>query len=315
MKQHIVVCIGSGMDAEAVKLLRASGEVVESDPQRFPEVIKNATVLVIGVDVRVDRAIFDHAKDLRVIATPATGIDHIDVEEAGQRGIDVLSLKGETAFLAGITGTAELAFGLLLSLIRKIPSASQSVLDGNWRREDFQGRSLLGKTLGVIGVGRLGSRMAQYGASFGMRVVGYDVAPPSSPPCEMIDVQTLLEQSDVISLHVPLNDDTEGMIGQKEISAMKPGAILINTARGKVVDEAAVLSSLESKHLGGYGTDVLADELQFPDAIKAHPLIGYAKNHDNVLITPHIGGMTAESRAATDVFIAKKVVAFLGSHA
>ena len=261
-----------------------------------------AEILLVQLGYIIDKQRIDSAPHLKIIATATTGLDHIDTAYAKEKGVDVISLKEETAFLNSITSTAELALGLMISLARNIPSAYVSVLNGNWDREEYRGHSLAEKTLGIIGMGRLGKLMAQYGKGLGMKILFTDPHVEGSLPLD-----ELLQQSDVVSLHVHLQNDTENMIHTDTLNLMKEGALLINTARGKIVNEDAVIIALESGHLGGYATDVLTDELHF-EAGKAHArLIEYAKGHQNVIITPHIGGTTTESREATDIFIAKKL--------
>ncbi|MEK7856876.1 MAG: NAD(P)-dependent oxidoreductase, partial [Acidobacteriota bacterium] len=280
--------------------------------------------------------------------------DHVDIEVARERGIEVLSLRGEEEFLSSITGTAELAFGLLIDLARRVPWALRAVERYEWNREQFRGHSFSGKTLGIVGLGRLGRIMTRQAAGFGVRVIFFDpyVAAPSprffsstpdvSPSpvvvsaktttgssstsgvfpknrdessaleAVKVNLDTLLSESDAISIHVHLTHETEGMFGEREFEQMKPSAYLVNTSRGKIVDERALLFALEQNKIAGYGTDVLADELSFETAGFAHhPLVEYAKTHENLLIVPHIGGMTVESRAATDIFIAQKLVRYL----
>lgn len=294
---------------EAKKILQSVGEVVDCGQTALDLVqrdligqIGKYEILIANLNLDISKMVIDAGKNLKIIATPTTGLDHIDVDYAKKKGIEVISLKDEDEFLRTITGTAELAFGLIIALIRKIPWAFADVKKGVWNREQFIGHSLSGKTLGIIGMGRLGSMMANYAKAFGMKVIAYNKGDQES------DFDNLLKQSDIISIHAPLNQETEGLIGESELDKMKLGAYLINTARGKIIDEDAFIKALEDKKIAGYATDVLADEINFATAkSSALKLIDYAKDHDNVIITPHLGGMTYESRAATDIFIAEKI--------
>ncbi len=301
--ESILVTIGHFAEG-GKRILAQVGEVQEGvkDRKDLLARVRDVTILVVGLEQRIDREVIDAGTKLKVIATATTGLDHIDIAYAESKGITVLSLKGETAFLQSVTSTAELALGLLLALIRRIPAAHLSVRDGTWDRSSFEGHSLKGKTLGIVGYGRLGKMMGRYGTALEMTVLFTDPAEEGSTP-----LAKLLETSDAISLHVPLNEDTEEMIGAKELKMIKPGTVLINTSRGKIVDEREVLASLENGQLAGYATDVLADELSFTNKNASSPLIDYAKTHDNIILTPHIGGMTVESREATDIFIAQKI--------
>ncbi len=302
--EHKILCAIGGFAEEAREILKSVGptDIRGLSQEELPGAVADCTCLIVQLGLVIDRSIIDAASGLRCIATPTTGTDHIDADYARSRGITVLSLKGETEFLKTITATAELALGLMIALMRKIPAAHGAVLRGEWKREPFRGHSLAGKTIGIVGYGRLGTMMARFGGVLGMTVVFADPGERGSIP-----LGELLQQSDVVSLHVPLNKETEEMIGAPELALMKPTAVLINTSRGKIVDEDAIIAALEAGKLAGYATDVLADELSFRPEEAKNKLIDYAKAHDNVIVTPHIGGMTAEARAATDIFIARKV--------
>lgn len=293
----------------------APTEACDLRQEELAEKAARHDILVVRLGLRVDAAVLRTASRLRVIASPTTGLDHIDLAEAERCGVTVLSLKGERQFLETVTATAEHTFALLLSLVRRIPSAFEAVKQGEWRRDRFRGRELSGQTLGIIGYGRLGRMVARYGLAFGMRVLIYDPyfdpqATPLWPGAECCStLGEVLEQSEVVSLHVPLNAETTGMIAAGELARMKPGAVLINTARGAVVDETALLEALTSGHLAGAAVDVLCNEPHIrPD------LLDYARQHDNLIITPHIGGATQESVEKADLFLAKKIVDWIASH-
>lgn len=313
---RILNTIGEDFAPEAKEILAGLGEVNYKIPaqKEVGVIIDDYDVAVVGLGLNFHRDILMRAKKLKVIATATTGLDHIDVASAEKKGIKVLSLRGEDEFLDTITGTAELAFGLLIDLLRRTPWAFGDVRDYRWRREDWKGASLNGKVLGVVGLGRLGRMMARFGKSFGMNVLFTDpkVVGKDFPEYQKVSFNELLEQSDVISIHVHLNKETENLFGQEEFEKMKRTAILINTARGKIVNEKDLLAALKKKDIAGYGADVLADELSFDtEGFRNYPLVEYARTHDNCIITPHIGGMTYESREATDIFVAQKVVDYL----
>jgi len=262
-----------------------------------------------SLKVRFDRETFERADVLRVIATPTTGTDHIDLEEGAKRGIAVLSLKDETEFLSGITSTAELAWGLLVSVVRRIPACHDHVLSGGWNREEYIGRQLAGKTLGILGYGRLGRMMGDYGRAFRMRLLACDIKAFDEPGVERVDFDTLLAECDILSIHVHLTDDTRGLISHSAFERMKPGAVLVNTSRGAIVDEAALLDALETGKLAGAGLDVLEHELDGDTG--ENPLVRYAREHDNVVITPHVGGATYEALDTTLQFMARRLIEFL----
>jgi D-3-phosphoglycerate dehydrogenase / 2-oxoglutarate reductase len=311
---RILNTIGEAFAEDGKQILTAAGTVDYHLPSQseLAEIIGEYDAALVGLGLSFDCGVLERSGRLRAIATATTGLDHIDVDFARQRNITVLSLRGENEFLNTITGTAELALGLMIDLVRRLPWAFESVKEYQWNREDFKGISLFGKTLGIVGLGRLGTMMARYGHALGMRVIFHDPSQAAVSDYEKVEFSELLAQSDVISIHVHLKPDTENMFNAAALGRMKPGAFLVNTARGKIVDEAAVLAALKSGRLAGYATDVLADELSFGDEnFNRHALVEYAKAHQNLIIVPHIGGMTTDSRIATDVFIAKKLAAFL----
>ena len=299
-----ILCTIEGFTEEAQTKLNAIGTVTYAKPsqEELSSLVADSEILVVQLGLTIDTSVIDAAPNLKYIATATTGLDHIDIEHAESKGVKIVSLKGETEFLNSITSTSELALGLMIALARNIPAAASSVENGAWNREGHRGQTLSGKTLGVVGMGRLGKLMAQYGEGLGMNVIFTD------PDVEGgVSPEELLKESDVISIHVHLQEDTENMIGDASIKLMKPTALLINTARGKIVDETAIMKALDASTLAGYATDVLSDELSFEDGNATSDLIEYAKTHRNVIITPHIGGTTLESREATDIFIAQKL--------
>jgi len=229
------------------------------------------------------------ARKLTLIVTATTGSDHIDMSAALSQGVQVLTLKGQTEVLGQLTPAAEHSWLLLMACARKLLPATDHVLFGGWDRNRFPGTMLRGTTLGLIGCGRIGGWMSRYASAFGMTCIGYDphIAdwPDTIKPAPLDEV---LEDSDFVSVHVHLSPETEGLVGAPELAKMKRGAVLINTSRGAIVDEAALLEALRSGHLGASGLDVLSAE---PETA-ADPLVEYARDHDNLLITPHIGGFS-----------------------
>lgn len=302
-----------GYSPAALAILDTLGEIAEGPLSRSGLVgqIPGCDVLIVRLAHQIDREVLERADRLKVIVTATTGLDHVDVEFAESMGITVLSLRGETDFLRGVPATAEHTWALLLALVRHLPAAFRSVLDGEWDRDRFKGHDLAGKTLGVLGLGRIGEKVARYGLAFGMRVLAYD--PFREGWVEQVgraaSRSDLLRQSDILSVHVPLNDETIGLIGDEEFASLPAGALLINTSRGQVVDEPALLRALQSGRLAGAALDVLADERA--GTLWSSPLIESARRHPNLIITPHIGGATVESMAATEVFMAHKLRLFL----
>lgn len=301
-----------GYAPAARALLSPLGEVVEEPLTRSQLIaaLPEVDVLIVRLGHRLDRELLAAGARLRAVVSATTGLDHIDLDYATEKGIQVLSLRGETEFLRGVTATAEHSWALLLSLIRRVGPATASVLRGEWRRDDFRGHQLAGRRLGIVGLGRLGSQVAQYGMAFRMSVAAFDPqADRWVEGVERVDsLGGLLAQSDVLSLHLPLNNNTRGLINAAAFGHLPAGALLINTSRGAIVREDALLAALRSGRLGGAGLDVLAEETEL--ALRASPLISYAAQHENLLITPHLGGATYESMEATEIFMARKLTAF-----
>jgi D-3-phosphoglycerate dehydrogenase len=298
---------------EALAILQSLGRV-DGGPltrRELLERIGDYEIIIVRLAHQVDREIVGRTTRLKVIVTATTGLDHIDVAYAEAKNIKVLSLHGETEFLRSIPATAEHTWALLLALVRQIPAAFQSVLAGEWERDRFKGHDLAGKTLGILGLGRIGEMVACYGQAFDMRVVAYDPYRKDwLPGVERASSQSeLLGQSQVLCVHVPLNEETENLLGAAELAQLPPGAILVNTARGQIIDEATLLSALEQGHLAGAALDVLGEE-RAADPNRSL-LVQYARSHNNLLITPHIAGATSESMAATEVFMARKLRAYL----
>lgn len=283
---------------DVLKPLESIGEVIELPAQQelLLEQIGEFEGFLTSLMVETNREVLQNAKRLQVIATATTGLDHIDVAQAEKRGVTVLSLKQDTEFLSKITATAELAWALLLATVRKLPTAIAAARKGYWGRDAFRGTQISGKTIGIVGYGRLGKIVAEYGKVFGMRVLICDVQPMSTPiGIEQVDFDTLLQCSDVVSIHVHLSEDTRRLFDERVFRKMKEGSVLINTSRGAIIDEDALLAALETGHLAGAGLDVIDGEWR--KDLHQHPLIQYANEQDNLIISPHIGGVTRESQA------------------
>ena len=227
------------------------------------------------------------------INTASTGLNHIDLNYCEQNNIEVVSHKNDLELINDLPSTSELAFGLMMSLLRFIPTSFHSVKDGNWDYEPYVGHQIKGKTIGVIGYGRLGKIMCRLFDGWGVDTFVYD--PYVHVEKDLgVDLHTLLNESDVIFLHMHVTDETRGMVDEEFLSYMKEGSYLINTARGELVDEEAIIESIKCGHLKGYGTDVIKDE--FGD-IQNSKLVKFSMNpNNNVVITPHIGGMTIEGQ-------------------
>ena len=296
---------------KAREILGSVSEVVECNLSRdnLVNTISDYDVLITRLKHTVDEKIIENGRKLKAIVTATTGLDHIDSKYAEDKGIAVLSLKGETEFLQTIPATAEHTWALLLSLIRKIPQAYNYVCNEKWNRDLFRGTELKNKNLGIVGYGRIGKQIKNYALAFDMNVHVYDPKIHQLPD-EVIGYQKLedmLSAVDIVTLHLPLNKDTYGIIGHEEIDMCSTGTYLINTSRGDLVETGALLRALETGHLSGAALDVISKERDNMSSEKK-ALVEYANKHDNLLLTPHLGGATIESMEKTEIFMAKKLV-------
>ena len=298
------ILIADPIAPEGIELLRAQGEVVVKTgmkPSELLDAVKEIDALVVRSETKVTQEVINASKKLKVIGRAGIGVDNIDLEAATGAGIAVVN-----APTGNTVAAAEHTLALMLALSRKIPHAHQSTKEGEWRRSAFMGIEVRNKTLGIVGLGRVGSEVARRAQSFDMRLVAYDpfVAPDYARrlAVELLPLEQLLAQSDFVTLHTPLTDSSRAMIGNKELGQIKPGARLINVARGELVDEAALLKALESGTLSGVALDVFATEPPGVNALVAHP---------NVVVTPHLGASTQEAQREVAIEAAEQVLAVL----
>ncbi len=313
---HILNAESLNYSKAARSVLAGIGRVSDEDFDQAGLInhVEDVDILIVRLRNFIGQDVMDAASRLKVIVSATTGLDHIDMSYAARKGITVLSLRGEVEFLNSIPATAEHTWALLLALSRNLPQAYQSVLQGKWDRDQFRGHDLAGRRLGILGLGRIGKKVARYALAFDMQVSAYD------PYCKdwvagvgrHESLEDLCRVSNIVSLHVPLNDETEGMISVREIRWLPAGAILINTARGSILDEIALLDALEKGHLSGAALDVISDETHTVRPLTAR-LIQYAKQETNLLLTPHIGGATIESMNMTELFMAHKLAKLITS--
>ena len=294
---------------EALDPLREVAEVVcePADQQRLVDIIAEYDAYVASLHVQVNADVLAAAKRLKVIATSSTGTDHIDLRRCDERGVAVLSIKTDYDLLNQVTCTAELAFGLMLGVVRRMPWAFDRAKEGVWARDEFRGHQLNGKTFGILGYGRLGRLVQDFALGFHMRVIANDILDlePARPGVEMVDLDTLLRESDVISIHIHLTEENYHFMNRERMGRMKPDAVLINTSRGAVLDQEALVELLGSGRLGGAGVDVIEGE--WICDLDTHPLIRYAREHENLVITPHLGGTSHEALEAAMAFTVGKL--------
>ena len=229
---------------------------------------------------------------VKVINTCSTGLNHIDINYCERNNIEVWSLKEDFELINDLPSTAELSFGLMMSLLRKIPEGFDSVKKGEWDYEPFIGRQVKGLTIGIVGFGRLGKITAELFKGWGVNILVNDPY-VGTFDYEEVGIKELQEKSDVVFLHLHANEETRNMVDREFLSNMKKGAILINTSRGELVDEEDIMKSITDGYLGGYGTDVISDEF---GNISDSKLVEFSKENNNVIITPHVGGMTWEGQ-------------------
>ncbi|MGH2758013.1 MAG: phosphoglycerate dehydrogenase [Actinomycetota bacterium] len=283
-------------------LLRDAGIVVEErtglSPEELIATIGGFDGLIVRSATKVTRDVIDAGDRLKVVGRAGIGVDNVDVDAATRRGIVVVNTPQ-----GNITSTAEHAVGLILSVARKIPHMHASLAAGRWEKKGYQGRELNGKTLGIVGLGRVGALVAQRCSALGMNVIARDpyIAPQRAQRMgiELVELDELLERADVITLHVVKTPETTHMIGDAELEKAKPGVIIVNVSRGGVIDEEALARAIKAGHVGGAGLDVFEEE-----PITSSPLLDL----DNVVVTPHIAGQTSEAQDKAGVIAAEQVL-------
>ena len=314
MPTRIMIAEPKDFSSAALRQLQTAADVTlrELDRSELVGALNEFDVVWFRLAHRMDRAMLERPLRCRFLATPVTGLDHIDLAACAERGISVISLRGETEFLRERPRYGRIDGGTGVGAVRRVPAAAAHVREGGWNRDLFRGRELFGRTVGVVGVGRLGSQVAEYFRAFGMEVLGFDTRPDfPHPVAHKVDsLHALLSRSDVVSLHVSLDDTTRHMIGSAEFAAMKPGAVL-NTVRGGVIDEEALLLALQSGRVAApRWTSWKASRVSTASTGSFS-----MREHDHLLIVPHVGGNTVESFEKTEVFLATKVVDALRNEA
>lgn len=259
------------------------------------KLINNEVICIIAGTERITKKVIMHAKSLKVISRYGAGLDNIDLKTTEERGIIVRSTPEAPA-----QAVAELTLALILNLFRNICKANRDIRSGVW--EPQIGRLLSGKTIGILGLGRIGKEVVRIVEPFNLRVLAYEKRPDkefiAKYKIELVSLRQLISESDIISLHLPLSDETHNIIGKTELPLMKPQALLINTARGELIDEDALVDALERKAIGGVAADVF----------KVEPYRGRLKEFDNVVLAPHIGSYTQETRKKMEIETVKNLI-------
>ena len=293
------VLVTDGLETEALAALRRRHTVdtIEADPEKLLSLIPGYDALIVRSRTKVTAAVIERGSRLKVIARTGVGVDNIDLDAATRRRIPVVNAPA-----ASTVAVAELALGHMLSLARHLAAADRSVKEGKWEKKRFEGIELAGKTLGLIGSGRIGAEVARRARAFGMRVIAYD---PYLPPeaarergIELTDLATVLRTSDFVSQHAALTPETRGMIGSRELGMMRRTAYLVNCARGEIVQEEALAEALKAGTIAGAALDVFAKE---PPV--GSPLLGAP----NLVFTPHLGASTREAQARAGAVVAEQI--------
>jgi D-3-phosphoglycerate dehydrogenase len=272
--------------------------------------LEDVNIYISSAAIKVDQEFLKYAKNLKFIFSPSTGTDHIDLKELKKRNVKLITIAKNYSLLKQFTSTSELSFALLLLLIRNLNSACKDVKNGNWGREKFTGNQLYKKTLGIVGYGRLGRISAKIAKGFSMNIVANDIIKKKNN-IKFVSLNKLLKLSDFIFIHVHLNKNTVNLINKNNIRFMKRSAILINTSRGKIINELDLLNALKSKRIRAAGLDVIDGEWLDKRKLLKHPLIKYMKKNNNLIIVPHIGGSSVESINGARIFIMKKLLKLL----
>lgn len=298
------VIITDGLSQKGKTILSADAEVNDCSgisAEDLLEMIRDCNALIVRGRTKVTAALLKAAPNMKVVGRAGVGVDNIDLAAAQSRGVTVVNTPTATTI-----AVAEHTLALMLSLVRHIARADSSMKSGFWHKKQLAGTELYAQTLGIIGMGQIGSGVAQRAAAFGTTILGYDpflddaaIHQRGAQPAALND---LLAQSDLISLHIPLTPETRGMINGQTIGLMKRGASLICAARGGIIDETALLNALESGQIAGAALDVFSSEPPGLTALVAHP---------NVIATPHIGAQTAEAQERAAVDISEEVLAAL----
>lgn len=290
------VLLTDGLEKNGQDLLRQMADVDDKtgiSAEDLAGIVGNYDALIVRGRTKVTAAILEAGKNLKVVGRAGVGVDNIDLNAAKEKHVVVVNSP-----LATTVAVAELTMGLMLSLVRDLPRADKSMKEGKWLKKEFEGAELFGKTLGVIGMGRIGAAVVKRAAAFDMNVVGYDPLIPADEiqkrGAQPVSLDELYAKADVITMHIPLTADSKNLINADAIAKMKPGVYIVCAARGGVIDEAALLEGLNSGKVAGAALDVFATEPPGLTDLVAHP---------KVVNAPHIGAQTVEAqgRAAEDI--------------
>jgi D-3-phosphoglycerate dehydrogenase / 2-oxoglutarate reductase len=298
------VLITDGLDGVGQDILRTATYVEDRTGLSHEELIRHIgayDVLVVRSRTKVTSKVFESAENLKVVGRAGVGVDNIDLEAAQQNGVIVVNAPN-----AASIAVAELSFGMLLGMARQIPRADAGMKSGEWLKKELVGLELFGKTLGILGVGRIGTQVGLRANAFGMQVMGFDSSLSDEEirkrGAQAVGLEELYKRSDFISLHLPLSEETRSMVDGNAFHRMKHGVRIVCTARGGIIQEEALLAALENGLVAGAALDVFAQEPPVDSRLVSHP---------NLIASPHIGAQTAEAQARAAEDIANEVLAAL----
>jgi D-3-phosphoglycerate dehydrogenase len=297
------ILITDGLETEAIATLKKTHEVdvAELDAGKLLEAIPAYHALIVRSRTKVTKEVLARGTNLKAVGRSGVGVDNIDVDAATVRKVAVVNAPAASTY-----SVAELALGHMISMSRHLPEADRTTREGKWEKKRLEGHELYGKTLGLIGSGRIGAEVAKRAQAFGMRVIAYD--PYLSPKAaeqigiELVHKEFLLRSADVVSIHAALTAETKGMIGSQALAMMKKTATLVNCARGEIVQEGALAEALRSGTIAGAALDVFEKEPPAGSSILSAP---------NVVFTPHLGASTHEAQARAGSIIADQVLKVL----
>lgn len=289
-----------GFPAKAIATLQQLGPVILGPgPDAY-----DAEAVFVRLSTTINATFHERFTKLRWIVSPTTGLNHIDVDYFIKHNVELLSLRGRTEFLDHIHATAEHTLALTLALIRKIPQAANLVRDGKWDRYPFQGSELFGKTVMILGYGRIGRQVHARYKAFGCKIIANDIDTTKVPRELWRPVKVAFAEADILSVHLPYDATTHEYVDAAMLAMLKPGCILINTSRGEILCQSALFSALRTGHLAGAALDVLVNE---PTPVSAEVLTALGDLGDRLLITPHVAGFTHESLSSVEKFMAEQL--------
>ena len=305
MKPSVKVLVCDPIETEGIQKLKDAGFTIDVKPTITPDELKktvsNYDALIVRSRTKVTKEILEAGIQLKAVGRAGAGLDNIDLDAAQKKSVKVFNTPEAPA-----EAVAELTIGLMLALARSIPNADKAMKEGKWIKKDLMGWELKGKILGTIGLGNIGEQVAKLAKALGMKILITKRTPPDPAllkelEAEFVSLHELLKRSDIVTIHVPYTSQTHRMFGEKELQLMKKGSYLINTSRGTIVDEKALLEALQSQRLRGAALDVYEFEPPTNWTLMQLP---------NVVCTPHIGAQTEEAQKTASVLLAEKIINF-----